>query len=106
MSIQRRKEQRVHLESGYPARLMGIDGTWCRDCIVEDISQTGAKVSLMGSVEGLPLEEFFLVLSSRGSAHRRCELAWINGEMLGARFIFKASSDTSERRRRIRETSS
>jgi hypothetical protein len=104
MRTQRRKDQRIHFESGYPARLMAIDGTWYRDCIIEDISQTGAKISVTASIQGLVLKEFFLVLSTRGTAHRRCELAWINGELLGARFVFKvAGADLTERRKRPRE---
>lgn len=105
MGIQRRKDGRIHFEWGYPARLMGIDGTWSRDCVIEDVSRTGARISVASSVEGLPLKEFFLVLSPRGSAHRRCELAWINGELLGMRFIFKSAGDISESRRRSREKS-
>jgi hypothetical protein len=99
MGVQRRKAQRIHFESGYPARLMGIDGTWCRHCIIEDISETGARISVEGSVQGFALKEFFLVLSTRGIAHRRCELAWINGEFLGVRFIFKPAADARKRPR-------
>ena len=74
-------------ERGFPAHLMGIDGTWRRNCLVEDISETGAKLTVEGSVEGLNLKEFFLLLSSTGLAYRRCELAWVNGEQIGAGFL-------------------
>ena len=103
MRTQRRKDQRIHFESGYPARLMAIDGTWYRDCLIDDISQTGARILVSGSIQGLALKEFFLVLSTRGTAHRRCELAWVDGEALGARFVFRAV-DPTERRKRPRET--
>jgi hypothetical protein len=56
---------------------MAIDGTWRRDSIMEDVSETGAKLTLEGSIEGLQIKEFFLLLSSTGLAYRRCELAWI-----------------------------
>jgi len=36
---------------------------------------------------GLPLKEFFLLLSSPGLAYRRCELAWVNGEEIGVNFL-------------------
>jgi hypothetical protein len=65
---------------------MAIDGTWHRACQIEDISETGAKLSVESSIEGLPLKEFFLVLSSTGTAFRRCELAWVNGDNLGVYF--------------------
>ena len=47
---------------------------------------TGAKLSVESSIDGLPLKEFFLVLSSTGTAFRRCELAWVNGDNLGVFF--------------------
>ena len=67
--------------------MMGIDGTWRRDCIMEDVSETGAKLTVEGSVEGLHLKEFFLLLSSTGLAYRRCELSWVNGDQIGVNFL-------------------
>ncbi len=79
--------QRVVFERGIPAHMMGIDGTWRRDCIMEDVSETGAKLTVEGSVQGLHLKEFFLLLSSTGLAYRRCELAWVNGDQIGVNFL-------------------
>src|SRR5437868_15522623 len=76
--MEQRGSRRVVFERGYDARLMAIDGTWHRACQIKDISETGAKLSVESSIEGLPLKEFFLVLSSTGTAFRRCELAWVN----------------------------
>jgi hypothetical protein len=67
--------------------MMGIDGTWRRDCVMEDVSETGAKLTVEGSVEGLQLKEFFLLLSSTGLAYRRCELTWVNGDQIGVTFL-------------------
>jgi hypothetical protein len=75
----RRKSERVVFERGIDAFIMGIDGTWRRECFMEDVSQTGTKLTIHGSIEGLHLKEFFLLLSSTGLAYRRCELAWVNG---------------------------
>ena len=47
----------------------------------------GAKLAVEGSVEGLNLKEFFLLLSSTGLAYRRCELAWVNGDQIGVTFL-------------------
>jgi hypothetical protein len=55
--------------------------------MMEDISETGAKLSVEGAVEGLHLKEFFLLLSSTGLAYRRCELAWVNGDQIGVNFL-------------------
>jgi hypothetical protein len=67
--------------------MMGIDGTWRRNCVMEDVSEAGAKLTVEGSVEGLNLKEFFLLLSSTGLAYRRCELSWVQGEQIGVRFL-------------------
>ena len=40
-----------------------------------------------GSIQGLNLKEFFLLLSSTGLAYRRCELAWVNGDQIGVNFL-------------------
>ena len=87
MASERRKGERVSFERGISAHMMGIDGTWRRNCIMEDISETGARLTVEGSVEGLNLKEFFLLLSSTGLAYRRCELAWVNGDQVGATFL-------------------
>ncbi len=83
----RRKSERVIFERGIDAFIMGIDGTCRRDCFMEDVSQTGTKLTIYGSIEGPHLKEFFLLLSSTGLAYRRCELAWVNGDQIGAKFI-------------------
>jgi hypothetical protein len=82
----RRNDARVAFEKGIEVSIMGIDGTWRRDCIMLDVSQTGARLTIH-SIEGLKLKEFFLLLSSTGLTFRRCELAWVNGEEIGARFV-------------------
>ena len=87
MGAERRKGERVTFERGFGAHMMGIDGTWRRDCTIEDVSETGAKLTVEGSVEGLHLQEFFLLLSSTGLAYRRCELAWVNGDQIGVNFL-------------------
>ena len=67
--------------------MMGIDGTWRRSCCVEDISEIGAKLTVEGSIEGLNLKEFFLLLSSTGLAYRRCELVRVNGTEIDVQFL-------------------
>jgi hypothetical protein len=87
MGAERRKGERVTFERGYGAHMMGIDGTWRRNCTMEDVSETGAKLTVEGPIEGLHLKEFFLLLSSTGLAYRRCELAWVNGDQIGVNFL-------------------
>lgn len=87
MGTERRSGERVTFERGFSAHMMGIDGTWRRNCIMEDVSETGAKLTVEGSVEGLNLKEFFLLLSSTGLAFRRCELVRVNGDEVGVKFV-------------------
>jgi hypothetical protein len=97
MAGERQKGDRVAFERGVNAHMMGIDGTWRRDCIMEDASETGARLTIDGTVEGLNLKEFFLVLSSTGLAYRRCELAWVNGDQVGATFLKVGDKKRSRR---------
>ena len=96
MVSERRRGERVTFERGINAHMMGIDGTWRRDCVVEDVSELGAKMTVEGSIEGLHLKEFFLLLSSTGLAYRRCELAWVNGDQVGVNFL---KYDSKKKRR-------
>jgi len=86
--LNRDSAERVVFQRGYKTSIMGIDGTWRRDCIMHDVSETGSKLTVEGSLEGLAIKEFLLLLTSSGSAYRRCETAWINGDQIGARFVF------------------
>jgi hypothetical protein len=79
--------RRVTFEHPLPAQMMAIDGTWRRACLLKDVSDVGAKLQVETSIEGLTLNEFFLLLSSTGLAYRRCQLERVNGEELQVSFI-------------------
>ena len=84
---QLREAERVIFQKGFDVHMMAIDGTWRRACILKDVSESGARLIVESSIEGLSLKEFFLLLSSSGLAYRRCELAWVNGDQIGVNFI-------------------
>jgi hypothetical protein len=86
MAKDQRKAGRVTFSQAIAARIIGIDGTWARDCVVLDLGDSGAKLEFKASIAELNLKEFFLVLSTTG-VHRRCELAWVNGQQIGAHFL-------------------
>lgn len=90
-----RKSERVDFERGIPVYIMGIDGTWRRDCMMVDVSQTGARLCVEGSLEGLDLKEFFLLLSSTGVAFRRCQMVRVAADQIGVRFMAR---DKAERK--------
>lgn len=87
MDKDKRGAPRVNFERGVTVRILAIDGTWQRECDMLDVSESGVLLRVIGSLAGLDLKEFFLVLSSRGTAHRRCSLAWVEGERIGASFV-------------------
>jgi hypothetical protein len=87
MAFGHRKSERVDFERGIDVCIMGIDGTWRRNCVMVDVSQTGARLSIDGSLEGLDLKEFFLLLSSTGLAYRRCRMVRLAGDQIGVEFL-------------------
>ena len=91
MRFDSRKASRVRMDHRHPVNLMGVDGTWRRSCVLLDVSETGAKIEVEGTLDVLQAKEFFLLLSSTGLAFRRCELVWIDGTMAGVHFINAAS---------------
>lgn len=93
-----RKSDRVQFERGVPVFMMAIDGTWRRDCKLIDVSQSGARLLMEGSLEGLDLKEFFLLLSSTGLAFRRCQLVRLDGDQLGVEFLARETRAKGKRR--------
>jgi len=87
MTDENKGPDRVTFSRGYGVCIMGIDGTWRRDCLLNAISDTEAVLTVEGSIQGLNLKEFFLLLSSTGLAYRRCELVRVNGTEMDIRFL-------------------
>ena len=90
--------ERVTFSRGYDVCIMAIDGTWRRDCQLNAISDSDAILTVEGSIQGLNLKEFFLLLSSTGLAYRRCELAWVNGNQIGVNFLRHGDKKKAGRR--------
>ena len=87
MAEESKGTERVTFSRGYNVCIMGIDGTWRRDCMLNEISETDAILTVDGSIQGLNLKEFFLLLSSTGLAYRRCELVRVNGAEIDVQFL-------------------
>src|ERR1700755_3714108 len=87
MSEQGKHLDRVNFSRGHDVCIMAIDGTWRRDCQLVAISDNDAILTGEGSIQGLNLKEFFLLLSSTGLAYRRCELVRVNGSEMDIQFI-------------------
>jgi len=54
-----KRADRVTFERGIPAHMMGIDGTWRRDCRMEDVSETGAKLTVEARSKVCTSRSFF-----------------------------------------------
>jgi len=87
MSDQGKHPDRVNFSRGYDVCIMAIDGTWRRNCQLNAISDDDAILTVEGSIQGLNLKEFFLLLSSTGLAYRRCELVRVNGSEMDVQFL-------------------
>jgi hypothetical protein len=79
--------ERVEFGRGQDVCIMAIDGTWRRDCLLNAVSDNDAVLTVDGSIQGLNLKEFFLLLSSTGLAYRRCELVRVNGTEMDIQFL-------------------
>jgi PilZ domain len=95
-----RKSERVDFERGIRVYIMGIDGSWRRECMMIDVSQTGARLCIEGSFEGLDLKEFFLLLSSTGLAFRRCRMVRVVGDQIGIEFLALDEAKKNSMKRR------
>ena len=100
MSWGPRKAERVTFANGLKVHIMAIDGTWRRTCEMLDISSTGARLLVEGSIEGLQLNEFFLLLSSTGLAYRRCEMVRVNADEIGVQFLEEKKRPKNKQSRR------
>lgn len=86
IAIERRKgAKRVRFENPLDVRLMAIDGTWCIDCQLIDVSETEARIRLSSSAA--KDIRFFLLLTKFGDpVFRMCTRRWVNGTLMGVSF--------------------
>jgi hypothetical protein len=87
MAEDKKALDRVTFGRGYDVCIMAIDGTWRPDCLLQAVSGNDAVLTVEGSIQGLNLQEFFLLLSSTGLAYRRCELVRVNGADMDIQFL-------------------
>jgi hypothetical protein len=81
----RKGSARVKFENPLDVRVMAIDGTWCFDCQLIDVSENGAQIRL--SSPAAKDIEFFLLLTKFGDPiFRRCKRRWVDGTLMGVSF--------------------
>jgi PilZ domain len=91
-----RNSERVEFGRGIDVHIMGIDRTRRRDCTMNDVSRTGARLTVNGPIQRLDLKEFFLLLSSTGLAYCRCRMVRLAGDQIGVKFL-KLTTEKSEK---------
>jgi hypothetical protein len=77
----------VNFDQGVRVHITAIDGTWRRACLMSEVSQTGAKLTVDEGIDKLDLREFVLLLTPTGLVSRRCELVSADGDELQIRFV-------------------
>jgi hypothetical protein len=85
MILDRRKgPKRVKFDTPLDVRAMAIDGAWCIDCQLIDVSDDGAQIRMPTPTQDV---EFVLLLTKFGnSVFRRCKRRWIRGTLMGVSF--------------------
>lgn len=64
---------------------MAIDGTWCIECQLINVSETEARIKLTNSA--VNDTEFFLLLTKFGDpVFRMCIRRWVDGTLMGVSF--------------------
>jgi hypothetical protein len=90
MSKNSNRRKFVRRPLSYPAKIVATDGSWGRNCRVIDVSDGGAKLALEKPAQ-LP-QEFFLALSVRGKAARKCHVMWTDENEIGVQFVVPAEA--------------
>ena len=88
MSPEFRKSKRRYVHHG--ARLICSDGSALGECVMADLSATGARLQVTQPAT-LP-DEFILLLSHTGQLHRKCSVTWRAETEVGVKFIAKSPS--------------
>jgi hypothetical protein len=83
MNRDKRKHLRRHFH--YRAQVDCCDGTPVRDCLISDISESGARLTIEAP-ESLA-HQFALLLADGGKARRWCSVAWRSDTQIGVRFM-------------------
>jgi PilZ domain-containing protein len=83
------KRKHVRRKTGVRGMIAATERAARFECLVTDMSQTGARIITKTKVE-MP-ESFLLFLLPRGT--RRCTTIWQRGEQLGVRFRYPLATN-------------
>jgi hypothetical protein len=83
----RRITQRVEFGAHLGMRMVALDGSWSRSCSIDNVSETGARLTVNEKFDSLDLREFWLFLAQNGKARRRCCKVWQDAHRIGVHFL-------------------
>jgi hypothetical protein len=83
MSSERRKTPRQDMR--WKALIVGVGGSIVGECMMVNVSATGAKLLLPPS--GDVPDSFALILAKNGEVRRTCEVTWRSDQSVGVRFV-------------------
>jgi hypothetical protein len=89
MSAEKRKNARKDMQ--LKGLILGVDGAIVCQCMVVNISQTGAKL-LCKVPNGVP-DSFILLLSKNNGVRRVCDVMWRSSKTIGVRFLQQSAAD-------------
>jgi hypothetical protein len=86
-SLRKQSEQRRHRRQplNYAAWIVTSPTSKPLQCMMSDVSKSGAKLAYKGDAE-LP-DRFMLLLSNDGKTRRMCRVAWREGSRMGVEFL-------------------
>ena len=79
--LRKHKRQPLH----YPAWIFLAPDRKPLECMMSDVSKSGAKIMFSGDDE-IP-DQFMLLLSADGKTRRKCRVAWREAKRLGVEFL-------------------
>ena len=81
----RRGPARFRFEHPLEFRILAVDGTWCRDCQLIEVSESSAQISLNGSP--VTDAEMILLLTKFGCpVFRMCKRTSVDGGLMNLAF--------------------
>lgn len=83
MGLEQRKNTRRFVRQG--ARMVRADGSALGECLMVDVSATGARLKV--DTPGTLPDDFTLLLSRDGQLRRNCSVAWRSETAIGVRFV-------------------
>jgi hypothetical protein len=95
MSHEKRRADRKDIGITLPVWIDRCDGSAWEGCAMEDVSDGGAKLKLLGADTVLP-QQFIIRLSLRDQKGKLCMLRWRRGNFAGVQYVRQRAGATAK----------